>query len=318
MELSSRGRSPPHSSWNALINLNLPELIEHDSRPTFILDAARPDLGTCPLYKNLAFNAIPPQNLLDVIIGDDHADDHDREISESLKQFKSWIGGRGSSTDKLFVFCEHNWQRCVIADRWNVISGSPAKVSPYIGRTIDSESTSSKPTPPRRSTFDWTDDVPMAILSPHVAWARSIDWANTALGSMRSWSAELRCSASLIMQDTRPAVGFYGPEVIMIYNQAYTELLGNLHPCMGCSARTVFTTWDEHFEPTIERNLAGETIINDNMDFPMTRNGYLEETYFSNKWIPLFDSEGVTIGHYVPCVETVSNSCTLFRRLQVV
>jgi hypothetical protein len=44
----------------------------------------------------------------------------------------------------------------------------------------------------------------------------------------------------------------------------------------------------------------------------MVRNGFMEETYFSLKFIPIFDSEGVTVGHYEPLVETVSvASCIL-------
>lgn len=40
------------------------------------------------------------------------------------------------------------------------------------------------------------------------------------------------------MQDLRPAVIFSGTDLIMIYNEAYIDLLGDLHPCMGqkCSS----------------------------------------------------------------------------------
>jgi hypothetical protein len=109
------------------------------------------------------------------------------------------------------------------------------------------------------------------------------------------------------MQDPRPAVGFYGSELIMIYNEAYIELLGGLHPCMGRSARDVLASvWLEHFEPIIKMNLTGETVDNANVELPLTRNGFLEETYFSTRFIPIFDSDGATIGHYEPVVETVS------------
>jgi hypothetical protein len=33
---------------------------------------------------------------------------------------------------------------------------------------------------------------PEGFLSPHVMFARSIDWASTPLGDMSTWSAELR------------------------------------------------------------------------------------------------------------------------------
>jgi hypothetical protein len=115
------------------------------------------------------------------------------------------------------------------------------------------------------------------------------------------------------MQDPRPAVVFYGPDLIMIYNEAEIELLGGFHPCMGMSARVALASvWAEYFEPIIDTNLAGETVEKTNTVIHMVRNGFMEETYFSLKFIPIFDSEGVTVGHYEPLVETVSNaSCIL-------
>jgi hypothetical protein len=38
----------------------------------------------------------------------------------------------------------------------------------------------------------------------------------------------------------------------------------------------------------------------------MMRNEYMEETYFSLKFIPIVDSDGATIAHYEPLSETVS------------
>ncbi|KAJ4321254.1 hypothetical protein N0V94_002993 [Neodidymelliopsis sp. IMI 364377] len=122
---------------------------------------------------------------------------------------------------------------------------------------------------------------------------------------MSQWSPQLRSNARLIMQDSRPAVGLYGPDLIMIYNEAYIELLGGLHPCMGRDARTVLASvWETHFEHIIQQNLVGEIVTNDNTEVPLVRNGYVEETYFSVRFIPIFDSEGSTIGHYEPVIET--------------
>ena len=73
------------------------------------------------------------------------------------------------------------------------------------------------------------------------------------------------------------------------------------------SARVALASvWAEYFEPIIDTNLAGETVEKTNTVIHMVRNGFMEETYFSLKFIPIFDSEGVTVGHYEPLVETVS------------
>lgn len=91
----------------------------------------------------------------------------------------------------------------------------------------------------------------------------------------------------------------------MIYNEVYIELLGGFHPCMGVSARTALASvWGHYFEPLIVRNLSGETIEGTNNPIMMERSGFMEETYFSWSFIPIFDSEGRTIAHYEPLVET--------------
>lgn len=93
----------------------------------------------------------------------------------------------------------------------------------------------------------------------------------------------------------------------MIYNEAYIKLLGNFHPCMGTSVRvTLGSVWSKYFEPIIEQNLAGETVEKTNTSIHMVRSGFLEETYFSLKFLPIFDAAGATVGHYEPLVETVS------------
>lgn len=92
----------------------------------------------------------------------------------------------------------------------------------------------------------------------------------------------------------------------MIYNEPYNELLGNIHPCMGVSARVALKNiWEEFFEPLVARNLLGEAVEKTDYHVSVTRNGYLEETYFSLKFMPIFDYTGVVIGHYQPLDETV-------------
>jgi hypothetical protein len=94
----------------------------------------------------------------------------------------------------------------------------------------------------------------------------------------------------------------------MLYNEAYIELLGGFHPCMGVGARVVLgDVWTEYFEPIIEQNRNGETVEKINTAIHMKRNGFMEETYFSLKFIPILDSEGATVGHYEPLVETVGS-----------
>ncbi|KAF9693531.1 hypothetical protein EKO04_008284 [Ascochyta lentis] len=300
----------PHSlssdDADCLRELGLVQLLEHDPRPTFVLDSTDTkdsNTGFKPIYRNVAILTLDSGQLWNDIIANEDPNITKEEYSVPLSQFRAWAFHENS---KPLTVCDYSWRRCLIAGRWIVVSGQSVRAPLLSANTsVDGGTLSKKSSRSNFTTFDWTDDPPPVKLSAHVSWARGIDWGDTPLGPMRGWSPQLRSNATLIMQDPRPAVGFYGSELIMIYNEAYIELLGGLHPCMGRSAREVLASvWDDHFEPIIKQNLAGEVVDNSNIEIPLKRHGYVEETYFSIRFIPIFDSEGATIGHYEPVVET--------------
>jgi hypothetical protein len=284
------------------------ELLEQDPRPTFIIDTA-PDIpksdNECLVeYWNMAMAATDPGGLLQLLSRVGGAHDTNEKGYAPFTQFRSWCL-KQDTTGKTFLYHGFNWMKTRVATRWNVISGFLATTCAG-NKGTEMTSLARKNFKPKAPNFDWTDEVPPLRLSPHAAWARSIDWASTPLGPMSSWSSQLRSIANLVMQDPQPAVVFYGPDLIMIYNEAEIELLGGFHPCMGLSARVALASvWGEYFEPIIEINLAGDTVEKTNSAIHMVRSGFMEETYFSLKFIPILDAEGITVGHYEPLVETV-------------
>ncbi|KAL1793721.1 hypothetical protein ACET3X_008703 [Alternaria dauci] len=300
------GTSPLH-------HVGMLDLLQLDPRPTFVVDTSPDGLtaenGCLLEYWNLAMAATDPGGLLQQLKRDDGASSTNENEHALFTEFRSW-SLEHDTTSKPLLYHGFNWMRVHVADRWNVISGIPTTM--YAGSEgSEMMPLSRKTSKPKAPNFDWTDELPPLRLTPHAAWARSIDWASTPLGPMSSWSAQLRSIANLVMQDPRPAVVFYGPDLIMIYNEAEIELLSGFHPCMGMSARVALASvWSEYFDPIIEANLAGETVEMTNTVIHMVRNGFMEETYFSLKFIPIFDSEGVTVGHYEPLVETTKQVIT--------
>ena len=304
-------------SERSLRDIGILDFLEHDPRPTFVLDLAG-SFGehnelVLSIYSNPAMAAVDGGTLLKKLSSNDLANGV-AERGPVLKDFKSWISTRG----KTINYLGHCWTRVVLEGQWTVIFGAtiessavPATTEPELKALTKRISRSKAP------TFDWTGELPPKRITPHVAWARSIDWSKTPLGSMSAWSSQLRSIANLVMQDPRPAVVFYGPELIMIYNEAEVELLGGFHPCMGVSARIALSTvWPRYFEPIIEQNLRGETVEQTDSAIHMVRNGFMEETYFSLKFIPILNSEGATVGHYEPLTETVSIVLCLICRLE--
>jgi hypothetical protein len=83
---------------------------------------------------------------------------------------------------------------------------------------------------PEDSSFDWTRLPMSAALPKHIQFARSIDWASTALGPIETWNFDLRAMCNLVMGSPHPAAMYWGDEYIAIYNEAYIMLAGQKHP----------------------------------------------------------------------------------------
>jgi len=282
------------------------ELLEEDPRPTFILDTTGLTSGGSapftPVYSNPALVAIG-NVLSSTSIDEEQFPNEAARGYSGASDLQRWAT---ASENPTFVYAGHTWRQTTLASRWKIVFGSPLDIPTPKETTRSNGATLTKwPSKSKLPTFDWTDELPPIQMSPHVAWARSIDWSQTPLGPMSTWSSQLRSIANIVMQDPRPAVLFHGPELTIIHNESYIELLGGFHPCMGISARVVFAAiWPQYFEPIIERNLIGETVEQTDYTIQMMRNGFMEEAYFSLKFIPILDSEGSTVGHYEPLTET--------------
>lgn len=287
-----------------LRQIGLLQLLEQDPRPTFILDEA--EANNLFVYHNPALAKIGNGQLLATLR--DHKSRPHSKNSQNKTQtdFLKWVNAH-SHLDVPCMYQAHSWSKIVLESKWAVVVGVAQETSTHIAATPESTKYARSISRTKGPTLDWTDELPPLKMSPHVVWARSIDWSKTPLGPMSTWSSQLRSIANLVMQDPRPAVVFYGPDLIMIYNEAEIELLGGFHPCMGMSARVALSSvWPQYFEPIIAQNLAGETVVKIDTAIHMVRNGFMEETYFSLKFIPILDSEGATVGHYEPLTETVS------------
>ena len=229
------------------------------------------------------------------------------ESGSSTKDFHTWIALQGY-LPKSFDFLGYRWTKVALASRWIVVFGAPVETT-ALSESAKSEKAivSQQISQPRVAKLGWTDKQPLERLLPHVAWAHSIDWSKTSLGPISKWSSQLRSMTNLVMQDLRPAVLFYGSDLIMIFKEAYVEFLGDHHPCLGLSARTALAaTWSGYLEPSIAQNLDGKTVEQTDSAFHMVRGGFTEEIYFFLKFIPILDSNGATVGHYETLSETVS------------
>ena len=170
---------------------------------------------------------------------------------------------------------------------------------------IDSPDTECTPHGP----YDYTFHPPSAAtMSEHIKYFRETDWAQTPLGDMASWPPELRCVVNMTLNDSYPAILFWGEEAIMVYNEAYIQLLGVLHPCMGKSARTHASNYWPTFVPLVEHtNKTGCSLREHGVPLFIDRHGFLEETYWSFQFTPVLNNEGHITSYYHHLFETTKH-----------
>jgi PAS domain S-box-containing protein len=152
------------------------------------------------------------------------------------------------------------------------------------------------------AVVDATPPVTSSMMEQRV---RSFDWSTTPLGPRRIWPTALITALDIALSSRQPMFIAWGPDLIFLYNDAYSEILGNKHPdALGQAFRNVWwEVWDD-IEPLIGRALIGEATWSENLPLTMERRGFAEETWWTFSYSPLRDDTGEIAGMFCSCVET--------------
>src|SRR3954463_16038762 len=67
------------------------------------------------------------------------------------------------------------------------------------------------------------------------ALMRSMDWSTTPLGPVEQWPQALRTTVSTCLNSRFPILIWWGPELRMLYNDAYKQIIGTKHPRSLCA-----------------------------------------------------------------------------------
>lgn len=134
---------------------------------------------------------------------------------------------------------------------------------------------------------------------------RSHDWSASCLGHPAAWPQSLRTVVELMLNSKFPMFLAWGPELCLLYNDAYAEILGTKHPrALGRPLQNVWPEiWDD-LRPLIGQALAGEASYHQNLPLTMHRHGYDESVWFTFSYSPVRDESGDVAGMYCACVET--------------
>src|SRR5262245_12188363 len=115
------------------------------------------------------------------------------------------------------------------------------------------------------------------------ALLRSHDWAASPLGPPSTWPRSLSTIVRVLLTSRYAMWLGWGPELTLLYNDAYARILGAKHPhALGRPTREVWKEIWPEVGPRIEQVMStGKATFDEALLLFMERHGYLEETYFT-------------------------------------
>jgi signal transduction histidine kinase/CheY-like chemotaxis protein len=134
------------------------------------------------------------------------------------------------------------------------------------------------------------------------------DWAATPLGDFAKWPQSLRTAVSICLVSRFPILIWWGPDLVMLYNDAYSEIIASKHPgALGAPGRNIFPEIWDIIGPMLEGvQSSGKATWSDDQLLLLERNGYPEECYFTFSYSPIFDESGGVGGIFTAVTETTS------------
>lgn len=123
---------------------------------------------------------------------------------------------------------------------------------------------------------------------------REFDWDNSPLGNPSSWPRALKTTVRLMLSSAHPMLIWWGLDLIQLYNDGYSQSLGSdRHPnALGQPAQQCWREIWPVIGPQIAKVTGGDgNIWQENHLVPITREGKLEDVYWTYTYDPIYDEE---------------------------
>jgi hypothetical protein len=138
------------------------------------------------------------------------------------------------------------------------------------------------------------------------ALMRGHDWSKSPLGEPATWPDLLKSAVATCLASRFPMVIWWGPDLIMLYNDAWQPILGETkHPAgLGRPGRE---SWPETWPivgQQFESALKGDANWSEDLLLASDRQGFMQECYFTYSHSPLKDAAGAVVGVLTAVTET--------------
>ncbi|GGX60310.1 hypothetical protein GCM10010358_13580 [Streptomyces minutiscleroticus] len=132
------------------------------------------------------------------------------------------------------------------------------------------------------------------------------DWSAHPLGAPSEWPAQWRDATATALTSRFPIVLWLGPELFLVYNNAYIQVLGDKHPAAlgGAGERVWWDIWDPIGPMLAGVMETGEATWSDDLLLTIVSEGRPEERYFTFTYGPIIAGSGVVDGVFCVVTET--------------
>ena len=145
---------------------------------------------------------------------------------------------------------------------------------------------------------------------------RQHDWASTPLGPLEQWPDVLKTTVALCFASSFPQAIVWGPQLTMLYNDAFIPILGDKPYALG---RPFSEVWKEVWadvSPIAKAAYEGHATYVENFPLLIERGNGPEQAYFTFCYSPIRDPLGTVVGMLDTVTETTA-TVFLARRLAV-
>jgi PAS domain S-box-containing protein len=134
---------------------------------------------------------------------------------------------------------------------------------------------------------------------------RQFNWSQSSIGAVEHWKQSLRSALSICLNSNFPIAIYWGKELCLLYNDAWSPIPGDKHPwALGRPAKEVWPEIWADIEPQFAKAFAGEPGGSKDALLPMQRHGYTEECYFDFTFTPVYGEDGNVDGIFNAVIET--------------
>ncbi|MDB5949667.1 MAG: sensor hybrid histidine kinase [Massilia sp.] len=142
------------------------------------------------------------------------------------------------------------------------------------------------------------------------------DWAASPLGSRAGWPRALHTTVDLMLASQFPMFVAWGAQRCLLYNDAYSNILGRKHPqALGMPFKEAWADIWHEVGPIADRAFANQPSYFQDLPIQMERNGYPELTYFTFSYSGVRGDSGAIEGMFCVCQETTASVLAEKQRL---